>query len=311
MKKIVNLEFNGWKNEDYKTHACVVGDIHILSMELASRLSNKTIIGSQPYVQLSLQKPDNDHEHKLYEFHNWTTVDINNPENWVVTDNYIVLQLGNNPFNHMVHSILINSPNLLHNNSKQDIINIIHDVVEKFEPTLYDEEVEDVEVEDIDDEVEDNDEVDEDEEDDEVEDIDEDDIEEVEDIDEDDIENVEDNEVEDNEVEVEDNEDEVEEDIEEDIENVKEDEVEEVENVKEDDIEDNEVEDIENVEIKDEDVEIKDENKTDNKEKQFTLEDLHSRNYKIDELKNLLRRFNLKISGNKKDLIERLEQYLK
>jgi len=142
-RKIVYLEFDGWKDSNYKTYAKIVGDIESITDLIAHELTllGKNILNKIPYVQLMLTNPNGVNEFKLYELHDWTPIDVANiNDNWIISDQYIILKIGENPYNHLVHSILINCPNLLHKTSKQDIINIIQSVIDKFEPSIWDEE---------------------------------------------------------------------------------------------------------------------------------------------------------------------------
>ena len=128
-KKVVYLEFDGWKDKNFKEYAKIIGDIETITINLSNKLKSigKIIKADVPYVRLSTKKPDNNHELKLYELHEWTPIDISNiHEKFVISDTYIVLNIGENPYNHLVHSILIDSPNLLANTSKQEIINILY-----------------------------------------------------------------------------------------------------------------------------------------------------------------------------------------
>jgi hypothetical protein len=139
VQKILQVEFDGWRNDKFKTEARIVGDIQLLAHELANKLYMKDLVSKDPYVVLSLKKPDGDHELKLYELHNWTEIDISDMSNWIVTDQYIVLRLGSNPYNEMVHTKLVYCKDLLHLHSKDDIFKIVTDVVKSFEPSILDE----------------------------------------------------------------------------------------------------------------------------------------------------------------------------
>ena len=47
-KKIVYLEFDGWKNPEYKSEAKIVGDIQLIAYEIASKLYMKKINCKEP-----------------------------------------------------------------------------------------------------------------------------------------------------------------------------------------------------------------------------------------------------------------------
>jgi hypothetical protein len=141
-KKVVYLEFDGWTDNNYKEYAKIIGDIETITKNLSNELKkiDIKIISDIPLVKLSERKPDNNHELKLYELHDWTAIDITNVhEKFIISDTYVILNIGINPYNHMVHSKLINSCNLLAKHTKQQIIDILAKVIDNFEPTIWEE----------------------------------------------------------------------------------------------------------------------------------------------------------------------------